>query len=146
MWKGMTDHTNTMQEPATAQWGQSISDADFEKLKIGFEPQAMEDRWHITITDQSQSSNISIHLARSWTGIELYVLDVKPSDGDSNSGAKIEAITWEQNKSGIRISEEQAKKEVVILTRSILECEFEALPEYDRNDVWNHSAAHLDAK
>ena len=135
-----------MQEPATAPWGLIISDADFEKLKAGFEPQDHDDKWRVSATDQNQSGTISIHLARSGTGKELYVLVVKPSDnGSSGSGVKIESITWEQNKGGIRISEEQAKKEVVIIARRLLECEFDALPEYDVSDLWNHPAAQLGA-
>ncbi|KHN94780.1 uncharacterized protein MAM_07376 [Metarhizium album ARSEF 1941] len=134
-----------MQEPATAPWGLSISDADFEKLKAGFEPQDQDDKWRVSVTDRSRSGgNLSIHLARSGTGKELYVLDVKPSDGSSvGSGVKIEAITWEQNKGGIRISEEQAKKEVVIITRRLLECDFGALPDYDVSELWNHPAARI---
>jgi hypothetical protein len=62
---------------------------------------------------------------------------VNPGDGGSNSsGVKIEAITWEQNKGGIRISEERAKKEVVIITRSLLDCDFDALLEYDGANLW----------
>lgn len=123
----ITDHVHAMQEPATAPWGLSIlNDADFEKLKAGFEPHDQDDKWRVSVTNQNQSGAISIHLARSGTGKELYVLVMNPSDGDS---VKIElAITWEQNKGGIRISEEQAKKEVVIITRRLLECDF---PEYD---------------
>ncbi|OGM43937.1 hypothetical protein ABOM_005930 [Aspergillus bombycis] len=102
-----------MREPATAPWGLSISEANFKKLKAG------------------------------GTGKEIYMLVVKPSDGDSNTGVKIEAITWEQNKGGIRISEEQAKKEVVIITRRLLECDFDAPPEYDVSDLWNHPAAQI---
>ncbi len=140
------DHLHTMQEPATAPWGLSISDADLEKLKAGFEPQDQDDKWRVSTTEQSKSGTISIHLARTGTGKELYILVVEPSDGDSSgSGVKIKAITWEQNKGGIRISEEQAKKEVVIITRHLLECTFDALPEYDIADLWNHPAAKLGA-
>jgi hypothetical protein len=136
-----------MQEPATAPWGLNISDADFRKLKAGPEPQDQDDKWRVSVKDQSQSGNISIHIARTGTGKELYVLVVKPNDGDSdNNGVTIEAITWEQNKGGIRISEEQAKKEVVILTRILLECAFDALPEYDPSDLWNHPGAQIGAK
>lgn len=135
------DRVHAMQEPATAPWGLSISDADFKKLKAGFEPQDQDDKWRVSATDQSQNGTISIHLARSGTGKELYVLVVKPRGG----GVKIEAITWEQNKGGIRISEEQAKKEVVIITRRLLECGFDSLPEYDVSDLWNHPAAQLGA-
>ena len=135
-----------MQEPATAPWRLSISDTDFEKLKAGFEPQDQDDKWRVSVTDKSQSGNISIHLARSGTDKELYVLVVKPNDGgSSSSGAKIEAITWEQNKGGIRISEEQAKKEVVVITRRLLECDFHALPDYDVSSMWNHPAAQIGA-
>ncbi|KAI9793812.1 MAG: hypothetical protein M1835_006970 [Candelina submexicana] len=135
-----------MQEPATAPWGLSISDSDLKKLKAGFKPQDQDDKWRVSATEQSQSGTISIHIARGGTGIELYRLIVKPSDGDSSSsGAKIEAITWEQNKGGIRMSEEQAKKEAVITTRNLLDCAFEALPEYDFSDIWNYPGARLGA-
>ena len=134
-----------MQEPATALWDLSISDTDLDKLTAGFEPQEMEDRWHVTVTDQSQNGTSSIHFARSWTGIEHYVLLVKPNDGGSSSGggAKVEAITWEQNKGGIRISEEQAKKEVAFMARNLLECRLEVLPEYDFEEVFNHPGTLL---
>jgi hypothetical protein len=102
--KRITDYMHTMEDPATALWDLSISDADFEKLKAGFESEDMDDRWIISVTDLDQSGNISIHISRSWTKKELYRLAVKPSDG--TSGVKIEAITWEQNKGGIHISEE----------------------------------------
>ncbi|KAI9716213.1 MAG: hypothetical protein M1812_005438 [Candelaria pacifica] len=136
-----------MQEPATAPWDLSISDADLKKLKAGLEPRDQDDKWRVSVTDQSQSGTIAVHVARSGTGKELYKLVLKPSDGGSSSGsgAKINAITWEQNKGGIRISEEQAKKEVVIITRRNLECDFDALPEYDVSDLWNHPAAQLEA-
>ena len=143
-----TDRVHAMQEPATAQWGLSISDADLEKLDAGLEPQDSDDKWLITVTDQNQSSTHSIHWARSGTNTELYVLHVKPSGGGgssgSGSGAKVEAITWEQNNGGVRISEEQAKKEIALLSRRVLECEFGALPEYDSSIMWDHPGANID--
>jgi hypothetical protein len=138
-----------MQEPATAPWRLRISDTDLEKLKAGFEPQDQDDKWRVSATERSQSGTISIHLVRVGTGREHYVLVVKPSNGGSSgssSGVKIEAITWDQNKGGIHISEEQAKKEVVMITRSLLECDFDALPDYDSSDMWNHAAAQIGAR
>ncbi|KAL6712088.1 hypothetical protein ACN47E_003131 [Coniothyrium glycines] len=134
-----------MQEPATTSWDLSISDADFQKLKAGFEPQDQDDKWHIWHASQNEGDNISIHFARSGTGNELYVLHVTPRDDSSSNDIKVKAITWSQNKGGIRISEEQGKKDVVIIARRVLECEFEALPEYDVSDLWNHPAARTDA-
>ncbi|KAJ5624942.1 hypothetical protein N7510_001251 [Penicillium lagena] len=125
-----------MQEPATALWGLSISDADFEKLKAGFEPQDQDDKWHVSVKDQSGSGSIFVHLARSATGLEHYILVVRAGDsGSGSSSVKIKAITWEQKRGKMRISEEHAKKELVMITRSILECDFDALPEYDSSDL-----------
>jgi hypothetical protein len=131
-----------MVDPATALWGLNISDADFEKLKAGFKPADMDDKWVISVTD-SKRGNISITISRSWTGKKHYILDVKPSNGDSC--VKIEAITWEQNKGGIYISEEQGKKEAVILCRSCLDCDFDKLPHYDVSIFWDHPPADLNA-
>ncbi|KAI1861597.1 hypothetical protein JX265_009564 [Neoarthrinium moseri] len=136
-----------MEEPATAPWGLRISDADFKKLKVGFEPQDQDDKYRVSVTDQSQSGTVSIHFARTVRNRELYVLVIKPNDsGSSNGGVKVEALTWEQNKGGIRISEEQGKKEVVLVARHLLGCDFDALPEYDVSDMWSHPAAHIGAK
>jgi hypothetical protein len=135
-----------MQDPATASWGLSISDADFKKLKAGFQPQMMEDKWHVFNTGQSQSSNISIHFDFGWRSNVLYVLDLKPSDDGSSNGAQIEAITWAQKKGEISISEEQGKKEVVLIARRLLGCDFETLPDYDSSIVWDHPGAQIGAK
>lgn len=129
-----------MQEPVTAPWGLIISETDFEKLKAGFQPQNQDDKWRVTM-DQSNGVNISIHLARTGTGKEVYVLHVKSSEADSSSGVRVDAITWEQNRAGIRRSEGQAKKEVVIIARGLLDCDFDELPQYDVSDLWNYPAA-----
>jgi hypothetical protein len=134
-----------MQEPATASWGLRISNNDFEKLKAGLQPQDQDDKWHVYILNKEQSI-ISIHVARSAFNIDVYVLHIviKPDgDIDSNNGSIVEiaSITWETNINGCRVFEEQAKKEVVMITRSNLECEFNTLPEYDLDDMWDYSIA-----
>jgi hypothetical protein len=134
-----------MQEPATASWGLRISNTDFEKLKAGLQPQDQDDKWHVYISNKEQST-ISIHVARSAFNIEVYVLHIviKPDDDiDSDNGSIVEiaSITWETNINGYRVFEEQAKKEVVMITRSNLECDFDALPEYDPDDMWDYRTA-----
>jgi len=71
---------------------------------------------------------------------------VKPGD-DSSSGssAEIASITWETNNGGIRISEEQAKKQIVVITRCNLECDCDALPAYDSSVMWTYPAADISA-
>jgi len=118
-----------MEAPATASWDHSISDADFSKLKAGFEALDMEDKWEIKADDPDKNGIIFIHISRSWTEIDQYILAVKPSDG---GGGKIISITWEQDKGKIHVGEERGKKEAVIVCRMIVKCEFETLPLYDR--------------
>jgi hypothetical protein len=77
--------------------------------------------------------------------VEHYVLIVKPDDS-SSGGDKIEAITWEQNIDGVRIPEDLAKREVVLITRSVLGCDFDALSEIDFNEVSNHATYQLEGR
>jgi len=136
-----------MIKPATAPWDLSISASDFEKLKAGFTPRDMNDRWEITTSvadsdpDHNSGSNskIFVYFARSWTGEKHYILSLlPPSDTDGSGRAKVEAITWEQEKGTDHISEEQGKKEAVLVSREMLGCEFEELPFYDIEIFWNH--------
>ena len=133
-----------MQEPAIATWDLLISDADFEKLKAGYDSDDMDDKWLATSEAVGQNGSISVHIIRSWTKTELYRLHVKPSEGDAS--AKIEGITWEQNNGGIRISEEQGKKEAAFLCRRLLGCESESIPVYDVSIFWDHPAAKIGAE
>ena len=121
-----------MKDPVTSSWGQDISDADFEKLKNGFQPQDMDDKWAVSAEESIEASGhfaISVHMVRSWTGIELFVLTIRPKDG-SNS-ARIEAITWEQDRGAYEMSEERAKEDAMVVCRYILECEFTTFPAYE---------------
>lgn len=113
-----------MQEPLTAPWGLPISDADVERLKVGFKSRSMDDKWDLLIEDPDENGNISLHIIRNWLQEECYILHIVPDSGS----AKIQSITWEGNKSGVRHDAERAKKDAVMLTRGWLRCEFEALP------------------
>jgi hypothetical protein len=119
-----------MEAPATASWDLSISNADFEKLKAGFESEVMEQRWDIVAKEPDENGIISVHVSRSWTEEDQYILAVKPSvDG---GGGKITSITYELNQGEVRFNEERAKRGVVIVCRMVLKCEFDSLPLYDR--------------
>lgn len=84
--------------------------------------------------------HISIQIERFWSQRAFYAFNivVRPADDNGRSGSssvvKIASITWEQYIGGNRISEEQAKKDVIILSIGHLGCDFDALPEYDRGE------------
>ncbi|THV51352.1 hypothetical protein BGAL_0114g00240 [Botrytis galanthina] len=123
-----------MEDPATAPWNIHISSSDVAKLKTGFEAPDMDHRWEITPKDADENGVIYIHISRSWTEEDHFILAVKPSVED---GADIVSITWDQNEGEVRREEEYAKKEVVVICRMTLKCEFEALPFYDRKVLWS---------
>ncbi|KJR89262.1 uncharacterized protein SPSK_06727 [Sporothrix schenckii 1099-18] len=131
-----------MQEPMSAAWGLVLSAADWAKLRAGLAARDMDDRWRFVVDTADRSGVVTIHVQRSWTGTELYALHVQP--GVDGAPARVVAITWEQNKNGILITEEQAKKEVAVLSRSQLGCDLEQLPDYDSDLLWNHPNARLD--
>ncbi|GAM90469.1 hypothetical protein ANO11243_085130 [Dothideomycetidae sp. 11243] len=115
-----------MDAPATATWGQAVSDADIEKIKAGFVGPDMDYRWVIITERVNENGDLSVWIGRSWTRQECYILDIRTN----KNGHRIESITWEQNKGGIYISEEQSKKESIILCRVYLGCDFDMLPDY----------------
>ncbi|KAJ4986421.1 hypothetical protein SVAN01_08113 [Stagonosporopsis vannaccii] len=118
-----------MKKPLTAPMDLAVSDSDMEKLKAGFRPRNQDDKWAWLIEDEG--GNTSIHVIRHFVQEEVYILDItpKPSNDDAAS-AKIHSITWEGDLNGIQYDVEQAKKNVVILARIILKCDFEMLPDY----------------
>ena len=138
-----------MKEPLTAPWDVPISDADLEKLKVGVKSRDMDDRWDVLNEDPDKDGNISIHILRSWLQEDCYILHIvpKPNSDNDDESAKIQGITWEGNKGGFQCDAEQAKKEAVIVSRMILNCEFETLPDYPSSVLWQSSAyKKLDAE
>jgi len=121
-----------MEAPATASWDQSISEADFSKLKAGYEALNMNHRWEVEADEPDENGILSIHISRSWTQIDQYILAVQPSDG---GGGTITSITWQQNMGEIHVGEERAKKGAVIVCRWVMKCEFETLPLYDNRSL-----------
>jgi hypothetical protein len=130
-----------MKDPLTEPWDLSISDADMEKLKVGFKSKSMDDKWDILIEDPDEDGNISLHILRSWFQEECYILHIVPKPSNDDGGStKIQSFTWEGNRGGWQCDGEQAKKEAVILCRGRLGCEFEKLPNYPRSMFWDANA------
>jgi hypothetical protein len=118
-----------MKKPLTAPLDLAVSDSDVEKLKAGFRPQSQDDKYAWLIEDEN--GNISIHIIRHFVQEEAYILHIAPKpSNDNGASAKIHSITWEGDMNGIQNDVEQAKKNVVILARIILKCDFETLPHY----------------
>ncbi|TLD09690.1 hypothetical protein PspLS_11392 [Pyricularia sp. CBS 133598] len=130
-----------MKNAVTARWGLAVNAADLAQLKLGFQPQQMEDKWVIAATGPTDDGIIAIHIIRSWNSAEVYTLHVRPSDDGT---AVIESLAWERGGDGAEVGPEeeereaeQSRREVVILCRLHAGCEFEDLPEYDPSIFWS---------
>jgi hypothetical protein len=116
-----------MKKPLTAPWDLAVSDSDVEKLKAGFRPRNLDDKYAGLIEDEN--GNISIHIIRYFVQEEVYILHIAPkSSNDNSASAKIHSITWEGDMIGRQDDVEQAKKTVVMLARDIFKCDFENAP------------------
>ncbi|TLD17798.1 uncharacterized protein PgNI_01261 [Pyricularia grisea] len=65
-----------MRERLTAPWDMRVNEKDMEKLTTGLESVNMDQQWNVLVEnpDKNDSSTISIHFIRSWTGNDIYIL------------------------------------------------------------------------
>lgn len=128
--------TPPMDDPATGTWNLSISESDLDKLKAGYLSQGMEEKWDFKTEEADAHGRITLRVSRSWTGIEHYLLHLETG----GRGPKIHSITWSQNVGDIRLTEEQAKINAVILCRCWLGCVFLEVPHLDESLMWMNPA------
>lgn len=125
-----------MKNPSTAPWDLPISRSDVEKLKQGFKPAAMEDRWkcHADVPPDARGDFV-VHLHRSWTGDEVFRMNVvvlaAPENGEkvasANTGephARIADITWDRGDGTFLDSEDKAKEVAAGVCRGVMGCDF----------------------
>lgn len=110
-----------MEHPLTAHWGVRISSADLNRLRKGFAPQSMDDKW-VCSADNSEpgGTTTTVHLSRSWTGREQFTLKVKSDE----RGAEITDIIWNRGKSEDPVEEKEAKEQATNLCRNLMGCEW----------------------
>lgn len=116
-------------EPSAKKVEPELEEMTDEELTIAMEQDAVEEAEREAMRGKRPLlEGDSVSIRRSWTNTELYRLIVR--SGEDGTSARIESVTWEQDQ-GERISEEQAKINIVLLCRSIAECELAAAPDYD---------------
>lgn len=125
-----------MKKHLTASWDQTVSTADLEKLRAGFRARDMDDKWQFLIEDPDKNGNVSVHIIRSWLAEECYAFTIVSSGGEN----MIKTIAWEGDLNGKQCDAEQAQKEIVLLSRTILNCEFADLPAYPSSVLWDSKA------
>ena len=112
-----------MENPASASWSLRISQADYDRLKVGFNPQDMEDKWRVTSEIMLRTHIVGrpnrtaqtgpfpgvrvspglmvVRLVRSWTGSEMYVLGVRSVTGGSGERVTSSSAASDRGGGGI---------------------------------------------
>lgn len=115
--------STTMGHPLSAPWGVHITADDFEKLKGGFKPRQMEDKWECTADQPDAQGCIVIRWTQSWVDIETIALRIK----GLSDGAEIVDIMWERDTGAPgapRRNEVEAKELATMLCQGVLGCEW----------------------
>jgi len=112
-----------LENPATAQWGRTLTHSDYSKMLKGFSPQDMEDRWMILTDTPDAQGNTVVHAYRSWTSDEHFSLTIaagNPNKTEAKDWATIIKISWIEKSGAIETTEEEAKKFAVGLCNGLL--------------------------
>ena len=99
----------------TATWGIRINSSDVTKLRAGYTPKDMDERWGAITTETGSEGRFECKVARSWGGADFNILTVKP---EGEAGGVIESIGFESKSEGKEVSAEQRKAFAVTVTWS----------------------------
>ncbi|KAK1985813.1 hypothetical protein LZ30DRAFT_685899 [Colletotrichum cereale] len=106
------ERSRSLSKRTTASWDKPLAAGAWDRMKQGYRPESMDDRWEVSFTGEDKLS-----FARSWTGYPIVEIQVVAGDH-----ARIVAITWEGDGSiWAGGSEESAKELVVQLCASLFD-------------------------
>ncbi|CEJ93500.1 hypothetical protein VHEMI09082 [[Torrubiella] hemipterigena] len=133
---------------AMAPWNITISRDDFECMLESFEAWHYNDIWSVKPMPQEESSNTTlVHFARYMAETPDYSIVIHAGlDSSGEEKITILSIIWETietlwSATGEQISEDYAKREVVLLSRQHLVCELPGLEELQYDEWWPKWAA-----
>ncbi|EXF80839.1 hypothetical protein COL5a_004721 [Colletotrichum fioriniae] len=117
-------------KPASSSWDEArIIPADgWERMKKGFTPQDMDDRW--VILHLEKEGEESVVFARSWTGYTLGKITVEPA-GDDGKSRRITKFTWETDKErwNVEDPETEARALVVRFSKGVFQVDLADEPD-----------------
>lgn len=137
--------------PATSPWDVKLTGEKVERLRLGFKPMAMEDKWFVFADgdevdgQEGKAGEMRVHFFRSWTGMKIFELVVeldeskerKDGKGDERGG-KIKELRWESSPEMVGDEGEEGAKEMVTeVCRWVLDIELRSkaqIEEQERRD------------
>ncbi|KAK1596302.1 uncharacterized protein LY79DRAFT_667348 [Colletotrichum navitas] len=106
------ERSRSLSKRTTASWDCPLAAEAWDRMKRGYQPESMDDRWVVSLTGEDK-----LVFARSWTRSPIVEIRVVARDY-----ARIVSIAWEGDESvWTGGSEKSAKKLVVQLCASLLD-------------------------
>jgi hypothetical protein len=106
--------------PESGLWPILFDEAQTAALLRGFHPAEMEDKWIVFSDDPSADGTTSVHLYRSWTGIEIIRVDLQLT----GTGSRIIGATWETDPERVKGgTEDFARSTFIEVCRWVLRME-----------------------
>jgi 8-oxo-dGTP diphosphatase len=101
--KGDWKTINMPEKNKTVQLNVGFTNEQMEKIKYGFIPEEMEDKWFIYYIEEEEN----LYLHRSWTGFCVYVVKFKKIDGGCAAVSAVVNNEPEQYKSSASTEDEK---------------------------------------
>ncbi|KAK2033660.1 hypothetical protein LX32DRAFT_689954 [Colletotrichum zoysiae] len=96
--------SRSLSKRTTAPWDCPLPAGAWERMKRGYRPESMDDRWVVSFTGEDK-----VVFARSWTGAPIVEIQVAAGDHP-----RIVAVAWEGDGSVWVGGSEQSAKELVV--------------------------------
>lgn len=126
-----------IKSPITAKWDITISQEDYDKMAKVFQAWDTTDRWNVNAIYRDKSSGkILLHFARGSSESILYTLMIEENNHTNSNQIEIKSIIWEELEDDKPISEDWAKREVILMAIEFLGCDLPGLPELTYAEWW----------
>jgi hypothetical protein len=124
------DYVKAISRPQRAAWALPLSPAVMARLRLGFTPEAMEDKWNVFTEDvegerrdeaeegegAKKRGRVEMHLVRSWTGFTTAVVEMETwlGEGDKpQEEGRITGLVFEVDGERARGYTEESTKDMV---------------------------------
>lgn len=111
-----------IEKPKACTWGLRVRAEDVTKIRAGFYPRDMDEKWLCEADEPDIQGEVVVHFTRSWTLNEIFRFRLVPDARGEEGSATITKFEYAPNYP----EEDEAKNMVVMICNNILECNLEA--------------------
>ncbi|KAH8802687.1 hypothetical protein F5884DRAFT_478618 [Xylogone sp. PMI_703] len=123
--KGTDWQRKNFQKPVTSSWNLKLKPSLLPKLRMGFLPRDMDDKWFV-YSEEPEKGKITVHFHRSWTGLKIAEIEIEHdgTEDRKDAEASITKLVWESSEDVMRNpGEKMVKDQVETVCRYILKAD-----------------------